>query len=200
MFKWYLKATVCFAFLEDWDPEEPAFYGVRWWTRGWTLRELVATESIIFYGKTWRIRGDKSSLCTEISRISRIDKHVLQQQEELSTLPVAVRMSWASNRKTTREEDIAYSLMGIFDINMPMLYGEGPKAFLRLQEEIIKATSDMSLFAWAAAPDCEQEYMGILAPSSREFMNTSRLYPSWHYGSLQPSISITIANQDVACN
>jgi hypothetical protein len=73
-------------------------------------------------------------------------------------------MSWASNRQTTRVEDIAYSLLGIFDINMPMLYREGEKAFIRLQEEIIKKSNDLSIFAWKPG-DPKSVYIDMFAPS-----------------------------------
>jgi len=82
-----------------------------------------------------------------ISRIAKIDEAVLSNATLLPTLSVAQKMSWASQRVTTRPEDIAYCLLGIFEINMPMLYGEGEKAFLRLQEEIIKRSNDLSIFA-----------------------------------------------------
>jgi hypothetical protein len=89
--------------------------------------------------------------------------------DRLVAYPVAVRISWAAKRTTTRDEDMAYCLLGIFDINMPMLYGEGAKAFLRLQEEIIKQCSDMSIFAWRDfLSSCN--YTGLLAQSPRSFL------------------------------
>jgi hypothetical protein len=83
-----------------------------------------------------------------VSRISRIDEAVLADTSILPTLSVAKKMSWAAHRETTKPEDIAYCLLGIFDVNMPLLYGEGQKAFMRLQEEIIKRSNDLSIFAW----------------------------------------------------
>lgn len=74
-------------------------------------------------------------------------------------------MFWAARRKTTRVEDIAYCLMGMFGIYMPMLYGEGERAFIRLQEEILKVTNDQSLFAWRST----EEHGGILATSLAAF-------------------------------
>jgi hypothetical protein len=84
-------------------------------------------------------------------------------------------MSWASWRETTRVEDRAYSLLGLFDINMPMLYGEGSKAFLRLQEEIVKKTNDLSLFAWKLAPQKEEYCCGIFAESPSAFLSCNTL-------------------------
>lgn len=87
-----------------------------------------------------------------ISKITGIDKSVLVDDSlidnKLGGNTVARRMSWASGRETTRIEDQAYCLMGIFGVNMPLLYGEGGAAFLRLQQEIIKSSSDHSIFAW----------------------------------------------------
>ncbi|KAK0750637.1 heterokaryon incompatibility protein-domain-containing protein, partial [Schizothecium vesticola] len=173
MFKWYQQAAICLAFLEDWEPEQPAFDHCRWWRRGWTLQELIAPRDVLFFDKTWAKRGDLASLCEKISKVSRIKEDVLTKERTLSHVPVAVRMSWASHRETSREEDIAYCLMGIFDINMAMLYGEGSKAFLRLQEEIIKTTPDVSLFAWVAKENAGPAFMGILASSPAEFSHCS---------------------------
>jgi hypothetical protein len=178
MFICYQQAAVCIAFLADWKAEEQSFARCRWWKRGWTLQELIASKKIVFYDADWQERGDKLSRCAEIKLITGIEESILTGREELSNIPVAVRMSWASQRSTTREEDVAYSLLGIFDINMPMLYGEGAKAFRRLQEEIIKTTPDMSIFAWRAVPDSGQEYTGILAQSPKDFAESTRLGPT----------------------
>lgn len=100
-----------------------------------------------------------------IANITGIDAQVL-----LGSHPhgytVAERMAWASNRTTTRVEDAAYSLMGLFDVFMPMLYGEGSRAFMRLQEEIMKKSEDYSIFAWQSS---ESRYIGIFAQSPSQF-------------------------------
>ncbi|CZR56363.1 uncharacterized protein PAC_06251 [Phialocephala subalpina] len=197
MFTWYREAVVCFAFLADWEPEDQTFTCFKWFTRGWTLQELVASKTIIFYDKTWQARGNKPTHCAEIARISSISEDVLTGQTQLAAVPVAVRLSWAAERTTTREEDIAYSLLGIFDINMPMLYGEGSKAFLRLQEEIIKNTADMSIFAWKALPETCQDCMGILAPSPREFKHASRMYPALSHSLVGERVEFSISNRGV---
>ncbi|KAH8590635.1 heterokaryon incompatibility protein-domain-containing protein, partial [Bisporella sp. PMI_857] len=142
MFRWYRDAQVCYTYLSDvlW---EAGFMKSKWWSRGWTLQELLAPETVIFYDYKWRDLGTKYSLKPIIEQITGIGD--ITNFEGAS---VAQKLSWASHRKTTRIEDMAYSLMGIFRINMPLLYGEGKKAFLRLQVEIINKMGDESIFAW----------------------------------------------------
>ncbi len=196
MFTWYRESAVCFAFLADWEPEQEMFVRCKWFTRGWTLQELVAPETIIFYDQTWQARGSKSTYRREIAKRSRISEAILTGETKLSTVPVAVRLSWAAERTTTREEDAAYCLLGIFDINMPMLYGEGHKAFRRLQEEIIKEVADFSIFAWKAVPGSCPDYMGILAPSPREFKEVSKMHAvsSYRYTT---NITFSMSNRGV---
>ena len=152
MFSWYQNAGVCYAFLADVpehdDPtsEKSAFRKSRWFTRGWTLQELLAPSVIIFYDGTWTDIGTKRSLRVVISEITSIDSDTLLG-DDFKRHSVATRMSWASHRITTRDEDIAYCLMGIFGINMPILYGEGRAAFTRLQHNIIQSSYDHTIFA-----------------------------------------------------
>ena len=171
MFDWYKQAKVCFAFLADFDLDVDVAESVasriekcRWFTRGWCLQELIAPRELRFYDCNWRLVGTKRSLRGPISKITSVDQDVLEDSSRLFSSPIARRMSWASNRQTTRIEDMAYSLLGIFDINMPMLYGEGEKAFLRLQEEIIKKSNDLSIFAWKPG-DSKSVYIDMFAPS-----------------------------------
>lgn len=154
MFKWYANSSVCIAYLSDITPEKHIEDSL-WFTRGWTLQELIAPSRIMFYNKNWDFMGTRDALSDAIQRRSRVDKEILDDAGSirnitsmLSRIPIARRMSWASGRITTREEDRAYSLLGIFSVNMPMLYGEGSRAFIRLQEEIAKENNDLSLFAW----------------------------------------------------
>lgn len=152
MYRWYQKARICYVLLVDFDTNavdyEPAFSRCRWFTRGWCLQELLAPKNLDFFGKSWKYVGSKTVLKSFISKITGISEWVLMDGNQVSSTPVATRMSWAARRQTTRLEDVAYSLLGIFDVNMPMLYGEGPKAFLRLQEEIISRSNDRSILAW----------------------------------------------------
>jgi len=96
-------------------------------------------------------------------------------------------MYWASKRETTRKEDEAYCLLGLFGVNMPLLYGEGSKAFFRLQQEIIKTADDQSILAWYVSDQLplqddiwydEQELPGGLGPSARCFALSGNIWPS----------------------
>ncbi|KAM5531965.1 hypothetical protein V8D89_014365 [Ganoderma adspersum] len=155
MYKWYDLAAVCYAYLADVPPgtdpraERSHFRRSRWFTRGWTLQELLAPRFVEFLSEDWAPIGSKHTLVDLIETITKIDyKALLQHQGTLDKFSIAQRLSWAANRETTREEDRAYSLLGIFDINMPTLYGEGDRAFRRLQEQIMQRVPDQSLIAW----------------------------------------------------
>ncbi|KAI0856496.1 heterokaryon incompatibility protein-domain-containing protein [Xylaria cubensis] len=160
MFKWYMDSLVCYAYLSDvlsTDLRDPKngivpFEESRWFTRGWTLQELIAPAEVRFFDKLWSYVGRRNRLAEKIHRITGIDKKVLRYRDarhifdEIGTLSVHTKMVWARCRMTTRVEDRAYSLMGLFDVNMPLLYGEGGvKAFQRLQYEIVKSTNDQSI-------------------------------------------------------
>ncbi|KAJ2985777.1 hypothetical protein NUW58_g5354 [Xylaria curta] len=148
MFRWYRNAKICYAYLSD-VTDEDDLDSSRWFSRGWTLQELIAPKNIMFYSSNWTVLGSKSELENWLQEITGIDALVLSTGN-FSQVCVAKRMAWAANRDTTRVEDRAYSLMGIFDVNMPLIYGEGEKAFLRLQQEIMRVSDDQSLFAWGA--------------------------------------------------
>ncbi|KAF4635639.1 hypothetical protein G7Y89_g2458 [Cudoniella acicularis] len=151
MFQWYKDSAICYAFLSDVDKNDGTKISQsRWFTRGWTLKELKAPGEIIFFASDWEPLGSKSDFRVQriIEKRTRIPKSILQR-EHLTTVAAARRMSWAATRVTTRPEDIAYCLVGIFDGNMPLLYGEGKvKAFTRLQEEFLRISDDESIFAW----------------------------------------------------
>lgn len=157
MYAWYQRAGKCYAILDDvsaTDEEgfESKFRSSRWFTRGWTLQELLAPKVMEFFGKdttgAWSLLGTRISLSRRIARITAIHINYLTMFQDVQDASVATRMSWAARRNTTREEDVAYCLLGLFGVSMPMLYGEGTQAFLRLQEEIIKVSDDQSIFAW----------------------------------------------------
>ncbi|CAG9987951.1 unnamed protein product [Clonostachys byssicola] len=169
MFKWYQNAKVCYAYLSDWAVDGN-LKRCRWFTRGWTLQELIAPKTIKFFDENWGPGGTKSDLCHVLSRITSIDTAILTHETSLSSVSVAKRLSWASKRVTSRVEDIAYCLLGIFDIAMPMLYGEGTKAFYRLQEEILRSTCDLSLLAWTPT-SINADYCGFFATSVTDFEN-----------------------------
>lgn len=149
MFRWYHNAARCYVYLSDvsildrdlnsqiyqflW---ESAFRASRWFTRGWTLQELLAPALVEFFSQEHTRLGDKSSLEQQIHEITEIAVPALQGTP-LSQFSVQERFKWAEKRKTTCEEDWAYALLGIFDISMPLMYGEGrDKAVVRLKEEI----------------------------------------------------------------
>ena len=171
MFKWYKKAKVCYVYLADVpsssDPNDLAsFRSSRWFTRGWTLQELIAPQNVVFYTKEWKKLGAKNELSVPVSAVTGIHKEILLGHQLLKDVSIADRMSWASQRATTRPEDIAYCLLGIFDVNMPLLYGEGQKAFIRLQEEIIKVSDDHSIFVWKSVPPLRNYGMLALSPET----------------------------------
>nr|VWO99468.1 Zn(2)-C6 fungal-type domain-containing protein [Ganoderma boninense] len=154
MYKWYGLAKVCYAYLADVPPGKDhhatgsAFCESRWFHRGWTLQELIAPLEVEFLSNDWAPIGSKHTLVNSIESLTKIDYKALLHVEPLDKFSVAQRLSWAAERETTRVEDAAYALLGIFDINMPTLYGEGGRAFRRLQEQIIQRIPDQSLFAW----------------------------------------------------
>jgi hypothetical protein len=148
MFRWYQNAARCYVYLSDVHTENDqlsraswqAFQTSRWFTRGWTLQELLAAKSVEFFSKQYYRIGDKKSLEVQIHEITGIPTRALQGWP-LSQYTIDERMSWAKDRETKYEEDKVYCLQGIFDIHMPLIYGEGrKKAFKRLREEIDKAS------------------------------------------------------------
>lgn len=221
MFRWYAESAICYAYLSDFV-HGTDFQGSRWWSRGWTLQELIAPRNVEFFDGSWGFIGNRNQLAERIAEISGVDESILRQghhrrcgyvrhvrlphvfeiigkkvsasgdglhqraslmdgekapvlQEErlptleerlmgcdcqdsftpipplsiqLARVSLSTRMSWASKRRTTREEDISYCLLGLFNVNMPLIYGEGGKAFSRLLEEIIKSSNDQSILAW----------------------------------------------------
>ncbi|KAK0108133.1 hypothetical protein ONS95_002955 [Cadophora gregata] len=230
MFKWYARATVCYAQIADFESdflaapmmsvyqinnsrapgqgqshEMPQIHaspqltdiakrelrGCRWFTRGWTLQELIAPPTVEFYDVHWIHFGNRNELGDLLTSITSIDKKIFENtgtthREQnvtsmLSRMTIAKKMSWAKNRQTARTEDIAYSLLGIFGVNMAMTYGEENKAFIRLQKEIMAQYNDLSIFAWAANPTAHgvvPEFRGILAHSPAEFANAGYFEPS----------------------
>jgi hypothetical protein len=151
MFEWYGQAQVCYVYLEDVEirsssrfPDQ-AFSSARWFTRGWCLQELIAPPTVEFYSADWAELGTKLDLCEKIQQITGIPREVLVgKPNALQGCSIAQRLLWASNRQTTRIEDKAYSLLGIFNVSMPLIYGEGDRAFSRLQAEIARQPEDNS--------------------------------------------------------
>lgn len=154
MFSWYQRSVVCFVYLEDYHFRggriSDEFAKSRWFTRGLMLQELLAPTNLLFYDSTWLPLRNKRSLCNLISTATSIPIIDLKNERSggIQQTSVSMRTSWATNRQTTREEDIAYCLMGLFGIHMPLLYGEGEQTFIRLQEEIIKHSDDHTISCW----------------------------------------------------
>ncbi len=181
MFSWYGQAELCIAFLADLATTgsplatKADLEKCRWFTRGWTLQELLAPVEVEFYDCSWNPRGSRKELCLPLSEITQISSHILATHARdtiLQKVPVATRLSWAANRQTTRDEDKAYCLLGIFGVHMPLLYGERNGAFIRLQEAIAQKGNDMSLFAWVRPRSpwwIQNELSGLLASDPSHF-------------------------------
>ncbi|KAI5997870.1 heterokaryon incompatibility protein-domain-containing protein [Pisolithus orientalis] len=206
MYRWYRNSQICYVYLND--VSEPAFPAVQdfmrfpesngwpeWFSRGWTLQELIAPTKLKFFNKSWELIGTKEGLTSTLQDITRIPEEVLKDAQVLRSIDSSERprtaqiMAWAADRTTTRVEDRAYSLLGLFGVNMPMLYGEGSKAFQRLQLEIIRISSDHSIFAWnpkrefrqsgsvlAAGPSSFQGCHNIENVHRKEFVNGVKAY------------------------
>lgn len=190
MYTWYRHASICYVYLNDFSfmLEGYGSFGIqssrflrklrksRWFTRGWTLQEFLAPYNVEFYDRYWHYIGDKIDLTYQISSITGIGQQYITERDSVSKASVAARMSWASGRSTTRPEDKAYCLIGLFEVNMPLLYGEGNKAFLRLQHEIARSSDDESLFAWHAGDSSARE-AGMFADSPTSFAYSQNIVP-----------------------
>lgn len=174
------ECCCCYVSLDDLQPDVSAadeLARCRWITRGWTLQELIAPETVAFYDMAWNYRGSKLDFIDAISKVSRIPLTVLRSHQALQDCSVAMKMAWAANRQTTRLEDTAYSLLGIFDVNMSLLYGEGRKAFRRLQEEVVKSTNDLTIFAWDVRRSQEVAALSVFATSPDSFAASYDITP-----------------------
>ncbi|KAH8807606.1 heterokaryon incompatibility protein-domain-containing protein, partial [Xylogone sp. PMI_703] len=165
MFRWYRDADKCYVYLSDVSTMghdrvrlslqswQPAFIGSRWFTRGWTLQELIAPLSVEFFDSNGQRLGDKQSLERQLHDITGIATSALQGAP-LSGFSVKDKMSWTANRQTKRAEDRAYSLLGIFDVSMATIYGEGAeKAFERLRNELYTRSKTRQLSELSSVSD-----------------------------------------------
>ena len=173
MWRWYREAKECYVYLSDvqWKSGmdlQNTLKQSSWFTRGWTLQELLAPSVIFFFDREWNYISEKQRISAEISAVTGIGAEHLN---DISGASVATKMSWVSRRQTSRPEDMAYCLLGIFDINMPLLYGEGRKAFLRLELEILKNSDDESIFAWTSTS--KLPHNGLLALWPESFADSS---------------------------
>ncbi|KAF2165346.1 hypothetical protein M409DRAFT_24195 [Zasmidium cellare ATCC 36951] len=217
MYAYYRDAGICLVHLSDVavDPSDASpsigpgpsllkqLAASSWFTRGWTLQELLAPKRVVFLDRQWRVIGRKGyfllpdskdhrsrfssetynqafALDHYICQITGIHQKYFYDPSHLPNASIARRMSWAARRTTLRVEDMAYCLLGLFDVNIPLLYGEGPKAFIRLQEELLRKSNDHSIFAWWPPSDALRRFppryeyfrMGILAPSPAHFSHS----------------------------
>lgn len=203
MYRWYKNSAICYVYLSDFSLKCPslsnAFQESRWFRRGWTLQELLAPGNLVFFDEQWAKIGSKKFLEERLSQVCKISKPHLQDPMSAS---IAARMSWASFRETSREEDLAYSLLGLFNIHMPLIYGEGANAFRRLQLEIIASSDDESIFAWK---DPQLVYSGLLARHPAAFEGSGDILPvnfptlqrsPYHMSNKGLSIDLKSSNQD----
>ena len=186
MYRWYENSKICYAYLHDLPGSSFPISGdheryhksngwPEWFSRGWTLQEMIAPRNVQFFNKDWHPIGDKRTLAPILESITRVPQHVLEEGLSSNRLCVAQIISWAADRTTTRVEDRAYSLMGLLDVNMPMLYGEGKKAFHRLQLEIIRTSNDQSIFAWGCRGIVRVRTGSILADDPHFFWDCDKM-------------------------
>ncbi|KAH7254672.1 heterokaryon incompatibility protein-domain-containing protein [Fusarium solani] len=201
MFKWYKESVICYVFMDDVTLQEDGvmrnFDSSRWFTRGWTLQELIAPHGLFFFDRGWNYMCSRDVISSRLEEITGITPSILQRahifppsdtahnwnipgvrcgrcqdgdevETQLAEEPISRKMEWAADRETTRPEDTSYCLLGLFDINMPLLYGEGENAFGRLQEEILKKSPDQSILTWIARSG-ERLHKPYLAKMPSEF-------------------------------
>jgi hypothetical protein len=198
MYRWYRRAEKCYVYLSDvyirkrmrghensQDTWEEAFRLSEWFTRGWTLQELLAPRSVEFFSKEGDRLGDKQSLERQIHEITGIPVSALRGSA-LSQFSTGQKFDWAKNRRTTREEDLAYSLLGIFEISMPVTYGEGrANAFRRLRKEIDDASKDKECLRhlYVTNPSVDktriEETKGGLIPDSYDWILENGDFKQW---------------------
>lgn len=188
MFRWYQNSRVCYAYLEDManvggnEPTHllPDLLNCRWFSRGWTLQEMLAPNEVIFYGYTWNRLGSLAALAKQVSEVTKVHVEALTQERSIWSYSVAQRMRWASRRTTTRVQDAAYALLGILDVNLSVIYGEGERAFRRLQEEVLRAHYDQSIFVYNVgsiplSSEATGDWLGLLAKAPSDFRGSGNV-------------------------
>ncbi|KAI3340913.1 hypothetical protein F4824DRAFT_486807 [Ustulina deusta] len=175
MYYWYERAKVCYAFFQ-------------WFTRGWTLQELLASQDVRLYSRSWKLIGTRTSPSTVISVVAKVNVSVLDDEKSLFYCSLAERMSWAAHRKTTRMGDRAYNAHAT---------GEGEKAYIPLQEEIIRQSDDHSIVAWSLSLLGKDKGLGLLAPApgaspTLQTFNVDRLGSQSPYTITNKGVPITL--------
>ncbi|KAF9474805.1 hypothetical protein BDN70DRAFT_769036, partial [Pholiota conissans] len=195
MYAWYERADICIVYLSETHttthiPDDT------WFTRGWTLQELIAPKKLKFYSAEWnRLAQDNNDDKKDPIILSFIEHATMLSSEELAgrlNVPLSRKMQWAASREVTREEDIAYSLMGIFDVSISIAYGEGvSRAFLRLLEEIMKNhIGAKDLFNWAGGVTGNGN-THLLPPSPKYYLHRSS-DPEIQLHTIIPSVPLTL--------
>nr|ABJ55989.1 hypothetical protein [Cercospora nicotianae] len=197
MYQYYADARICFAYLRDVSPGLPtqqtndALQGSEWFRRGWTLQELLAPREVLFLDASWTAFGSKAQLPAVIHRATGVPEWYLHRPDQIPFASVAARMAWAARRQTTRSEDLAYSLLGLFNVNSKSfleftMFGSGIGcriamtslremfSYLLLQLEIAKSTDDESIFAWTSPSN---QPCGMFAPSPSAFAGFANVKP-----------------------
>ncbi|KAI0145226.1 hypothetical protein GGR57DRAFT_307176 [Xylariaceae sp. FL1272] len=206
MFRWYACARICITYLSDvkldtnnqgvdvFRSSEHKNYPAPsvWFSRGWTLQELLAPVAMEFYDTNWELLGTRKNLAPALEEITRIKRDYFTGISDFQKASIAAKMSWMAGRVTAKPEDIAYSMLGLLGINMVPSYGEGAeRAFLRLQYALLSASTDETLFAWkmpaegpgkpAQRPKVYGEYQlargewGLLAASPEWFRDSGKI-------------------------
>ncbi|TBU30967.1 hypothetical protein BD311DRAFT_161152 [Dichomitus squalens] len=184
MFDWYGLARVCYVYLPDvLDDHNGLFIESRWFTRKWTLQELIAPSIVLFFGRDWALLGSKNTLSSLVKEITGIDRKILALEQSVDDVPMANRMAWGSHRKSTRQEDEAYSMMGILGVSLQPMYGERETAFWRLQVEAYKRCPDHTLLAWGPSISLDDlsDRIPHLCLQTPDSTNTSSLLCHRHH-------------------
>ncbi|KJA21734.1 hypothetical protein HYPSUDRAFT_41581 [Hypholoma sublateritium FD-334 SS-4] len=210
MYKWYQAAAVCITYLAD-TASLDAMHADKWFTRGWTLQELIASNSMRFYAADWKTIHSEGPLILPAEENDKENRAILKQIQRATTIseeelrhpmrvPISRRMQWAVHRRVTREEDLVYSLMGIFDISMSIAYGEGAEhAFRRLVKKILHRSpdnvldianwgysrSDITLFQKHPGAGCT-----LIPPSLKSYEGRAEAPVMW----FRPSTPIILTN------
>lgn len=172
MYRWYENAQKCYVYLTDvshtqsiaYQPPDHTdfsdFRNCRWFKRGWTLQELLAPKIVEFYDEEGVLIGTKDTLAELIHDITKIPLAAIRGSP-LSVFSIVERLSWARNRQTKKEEDMAYCLLGIFDVYMPLLYGEKNNAMRRLRKMISERLEDHPPSALRKCARIEADCIGL---------------------------------------
>ena len=185
MCRWYQRSQACIVYLSDISKEgdfhlDKQLETSRWFSRGWTLQEYLAPAHLVFFDREWEpivTRGRlKSSRFSFTARLPTTRTECQATIVDVKSTALATKMFWAAGRSTTRTEDVAYSLLGLFDVNLPLLYGEGSRAFERLQQQILTQTQDFTLLAWGyCMPLKDNTSQSLFATSPRDYQHCENL-------------------------